>query len=257
MSLIGIAGLAGSGKDTVADILVRDHGFAKVALADPIKRAVKELFAFTVEQLWGPSSARNAPDKRYPREHGPWTEDGKCMCCGVPNEPDIVHVQCYLTPRHALQQLGTEWGRRCYPNVWVDYTLRVANALLADVVGGRAHDYDKYRKQNYHPQVGLFDRAGNDDEASHGDRINGVVISDVRFHNEVAAIRSKQGQTWLTSYGSGIAGVVGQHESEIHIANLIVDAEVPPSPLEDLPAVVARILEEHPGPFGCSRGPGP
>ena len=116
--IIGLLGVAGSGKDTVADIFVRDHNFVKVAFADPLKRICKDVFAFTDEQLWGPSEKRNAPDERYLRRK-------------IENE-FLDHIgDEYLTPRFALQQLGSEWGRNCYPNVWVDYALRVAKTLLA------------------------------------------------------------------------------------------------------------------------------
>ncbi|HVH53398.1 MAG TPA: hypothetical protein VNA32_04620 [Actinomycetota bacterium] len=43
MIVIGLSGYAGSGKTTVADILVRDHGFTKMSFADPIKRMVRAL----------------------------------------------------------------------------------------------------------------------------------------------------------------------------------------------------------------------
>jgi len=42
--LVGICGKAGSGKDTIGDYLVSSHGFKKIALADPIKRLVKDVF---------------------------------------------------------------------------------------------------------------------------------------------------------------------------------------------------------------------
>jgi len=47
--IIGVAGNAGSGKDTVADHLVKHHGFVKVALADPLKRICREVFDFSEE----------------------------------------------------------------------------------------------------------------------------------------------------------------------------------------------------------------
>jgi hypothetical protein len=43
--LVGICGKAGAGKDTIGDYLVEKHDFKKIALADPIKRLVKDVFA--------------------------------------------------------------------------------------------------------------------------------------------------------------------------------------------------------------------
>jgi hypothetical protein len=42
--VIGMIGKAGSGKDTVADHLVRKYVFRKIALADPLKKAVQIIF---------------------------------------------------------------------------------------------------------------------------------------------------------------------------------------------------------------------
>lgn len=42
-----------SGKDTVADYLVENHGFIKLAIADPLKIACRAIFSFTEEQLYG------------------------------------------------------------------------------------------------------------------------------------------------------------------------------------------------------------
>ena len=42
--LIGICGLIGSGKGTVADILVRDFKFKKISFADKLKDTVAHLF---------------------------------------------------------------------------------------------------------------------------------------------------------------------------------------------------------------------
>lgn len=105
--MIVIAGKAGSGKDTLADYLCAKHGYQKVALADPMKEFCQKLFGWTAEQLWGHSSLRNQEDPRW---------DG-------------------LTPREALQWLGTEWGRKCHPDVWVSYLLRTApdRCVVSDI----------------------------------------------------------------------------------------------------------------------------
>jgi len=42
--LVGICGKAGSGKDTIGDHFIKKYGFKKIALADPIKRLVQDVF---------------------------------------------------------------------------------------------------------------------------------------------------------------------------------------------------------------------
>jgi len=191
--IIALSGLSGTGKDTAADILVRNHGFVKVSLADPIKRICRDVFDFTDDQLWGPSESRNAPDKRYPRKHGPWKSvvaqrESKCACCGKEEgRPLLVDIEsgyvqkrdsiplCHLTPRHALQKLGTEWGRGCYDDIWVEYAVRVAKELLS----------------GYHPEGYATYDAKSGLEHSHADdpKYRGVVISDVRFRNEISGLK--------------------------------------------------------------------
>lgn len=100
--IVGITGRAGSGKDTVADVLVKEQGFMRVSLADPLKRFCSEVFGWSLAAdgpLHGPSHLRNRPDARWGG----------------------------LTPRHALQTLGTEWGRTMHPDVWIAYALRVCS----------------------------------------------------------------------------------------------------------------------------------
>lgn len=67
--LIGLGYKKGSGKDTVADYLVRMKGAKKMAFADSLKGACRELFSFTEEQLYG--SRKEAIDEYWgfsPRE---------------------------------------------------------------------------------------------------------------------------------------------------------------------------------------------
>ena len=255
MNLLGIVGRAGSGKDTVADILVRDHGFVKVACADPLKRICRDTYGFTDSQLWGPSMERNKLDLRYPREHTS-TLGGYCDCCGIDLrlEREAAETQCYLTARHALQQLGTEWGRRCYNNTWIDYAIRVASFLLSGEMKTSAPPLIP----TYYPQTGSEWRSIRSERTFSGevrgeihwargerpDRVTtGVVISDVRFPNEVDAIRAVRGRLWKTVHGGGLCGPAGEHESESHIDKLDVNVVVPDSPLEALPSIVADMLK--------------
>jgi hypothetical protein len=188
--IIGVCGPASSGKDTGAERFIKEHGFVRVAFADPLKRYARDMFDFTDEQLWGPSEMRNMPDKRYPREHT-WKElenDSNhhyaCACCGQKTTkrrveddvfiPDPYGIeQCYLTCRYALQLLGTEYGRHCYPDIWVDYAIRIANSLK----GGGCY-YDMKSGLSY---VSYVDGPGVLAKTN-------VVISDVRFINEIRGI---------------------------------------------------------------------
>jgi hypothetical protein len=179
--IIGISGQAGSGKDVVASDLVKNHRFVQVALADPVKRAARHVYDFSVEQLWGPSPKRAEPDTRYPREHGPWTEDDKCLCCGVAWGQEAKKKQCYLTPRFAIQTLGTEWGRGCYLDTWVDYTIRTAKRLLGP----------QGEELRYDPVDGIIEAPLRERW-----RAQGVVVSDIRFRNELDAIRAAGSKLW-------------------------------------------------------------
>lgn len=160
-----MSGLAGTGKSKIADVLVKNHGFVAVAFADPLKRIAKDIYDFTDEQLWGESSKRSEPDKRYPREHtfNHTPPNSQCRCCGSYIGDD---VQCYLTVRYAIQELGTSWGRGCYESTWTDYAIRVAENLMN---GYYAYD----AKVGLRLVLGRF--------------VRGVVLTDARFRNELEA----------------------------------------------------------------------
>lgn len=205
--IIGICGLSGSGKSAVGDVFVQHHEATVMLFADEMKRICKKLFQFTEEQLWGPSEERNKPDKRYPREHtwsyGRENPQGssqvtvECLCCGWKTRDKFINQvkdktrdapQCYLTPRYALQTLGTEWGRGCYPPVWAESTIRDAQGLLRSAyIYHRAHGLiptsDEYLRQKLRvgPEVTIKSPAM-------------VVIADVRFKNEVAALKKAGGK---------------------------------------------------------------
>lgn len=52
MKLIGITGLARSGKDTVARYLWAEYAYTTIAFADPLKLATQHIFGLTDEQTW-------------------------------------------------------------------------------------------------------------------------------------------------------------------------------------------------------------
>jgi hypothetical protein len=188
MLIVGILGPAGSGKDTMADELMNQHDFVKVAMADPLKRICREVYDFSDTQLWGPSQERNKEDKRYLRSEKVTSQKGCCV--GVEQE--------FLTPRMALQTLGTEWGRAMYPGTWVDYALRVIQQLK-----GGHYSYDQ--------KNGLVEQPGHEGAPS------GVAIPDVRFQNEIDAIHKAGGyvvRIRRPGKGGDVKGGVAGHASE-------------------------------------------
>ncbi len=84
--IITLTGPAGAGKDTVADYLVKNHGFVKVSWATPLKRALASM---------GFPEPANREDKEKLIEGYPFSW------------------------RQAAQRLGTEFGRALDPDIWV------------------------------------------------------------------------------------------------------------------------------------------
>jgi hypothetical protein len=114
-----------------------------------------------------------------------------------------------LTPRFALQQLGTNWGRACYDNTWVDYAITTANKLL------RLSGVLRSVYFNYDVKKGLYTT-----NTPQGPKPNGVVISDVRFKNEIDAIRAAGGVLIRMLRGTGLSGQAGTHVSETQMGEI-------------------------------------
>lgn len=98
--IIGVLGFAGSGKGTVADILV-GKGFRKESFASPVKDAVAAIFGWERVLLEGETAEsrafREAPDEWWSKVLGK-----------------------EITPRYMLQLMGTEAGRNVFhQDIWI------------------------------------------------------------------------------------------------------------------------------------------
>ncbi len=142
-AVVAFTGAAGAGKSTATHHLVDHLGYKLVKFAGPLKDMMRAI-GLTEEEIEG--SLKELPSG---------TLLGK-------------------TPRHAMQTLGTEWGRNSIgEDLWISLWRRRVEATLAE--GCR------------------------------------VVVDDCRFPNEAAAIRKFGGNIYLLV---GRGGIAGNHASE-------------------------------------------
>jgi hypothetical protein len=100
--IIGICGLIGAGKDTIADYLVNIHQFRRESFANTLKDAVSAVFGWDRELLEG----RTKQSREWREQVDPWWAERL-------NMPD-------LTPRWVLQYWGTEVARKAFhDDIWI------------------------------------------------------------------------------------------------------------------------------------------
>jgi hypothetical protein len=211
--LIGITGLAGSGKDTVARMIQHTlPGTEIVSFATPLKEFAEAIFLFPHDWLYGGSELRSRV--LVPQSVDYWTG---CLgrfwnlagafhrewleACGRPAGVggsafvdwfDRIRHECEadpskLNPRHVLQQLGSDFGRvHIDQDVW-------AKVAFQRMDRGSAPVY---------------------------------VIPDVRFDNEAQAVLARRGQVWAV-IRTRPAGKLDAHMSERGIDPKFVTSTFP------------------------------
>lgn len=172
---VALCGPIGSGKTAVAEYLAVRHDYRPCKFAGPLK-AMLQTLGLEKEHLEGHS--KEAP----------------CDLLGG------------LTPRHAMQTLGTEWGRGCMgPDFWVRMWERQARWRM------------KFEER--------------------------IVADDARFPNEVEAVRSLGGVALLIRRPG--TSPVALHESERRFSELAgTKLVVNDGTLEELYARVDEALAE-------------
>lgn len=122
MIIIGLTGFSGSGKDTVADALVEEHGFVKMSFAAPLKAMLRRLDPIIGHDLYA-------------------------GCCADCNDADVTEVRMSDALKFGFddeslkeslwaeevrglwERLGTEVMRSEDPDYWID---RAFDSIPAD-----------------------------------------------------------------------------------------------------------------------------
>ncbi len=226
--VIGITGLAGSGKDTVA-MMIRNAipEVETISFAKPLKEFAEAIFLFPTMWLYGASDYRNlvlTPDSLALHKdqrgtaytywsnclarfwalggafHREWLEacgrtvGGSNGASAFVDWFDSIRRECErdpskLTPRHVLQQLGSDFGRKhIHPDVWSNVAWHRINKSTGRV----------------------------------------FVIPDVRFDNEAQPILNAGGQVWhVVRHQTKTGRLSATHVSEKGIDHKFVTATFP------------------------------
>ena len=154
--IVGFMGAAGSGKSSAASFVAQQYGFTQYSMAQPLKSMIRMLL---IEAAYSHMEAHNRMMDRTWKEAPMEELSGKTL-------------------RHAMQTLGTEWGRtQMHPDFWVNFfKMRL----------------DRFPYNNF-------------------------VLDDIRFQNEADFIKAQGGLTigiYRPDGGAKLGALEAKHVSE-------------------------------------------
>lgn len=191
MILLGLAGRAGSGKDSVADYLAARYGFIKFSFSDALYREITTAFGLPDDSLLRDRATKEVETPLLAMENCA-DDEFVDMVRGM-FAPEDHTVRTPYSPRQILQWWGTEFRRAQDPDYWV--------ARAVDWLA-RVHAHPKYPE--HIPQL--------------------FVNTSVRFENEREWIHQLGGNVWHL-HRENLALVAG-HVSETPLPVLEGEREI-------------------------------
>jgi adenylate kinase family enzyme len=220
LQIIGLTGLAGSGKDTVADILVSHLGFVKLAFADGLRHEIRQAFGVS------PDTFTDRETKELPTNRLALKFCKKSEFILYLNSQKLLKTEskellghtgqviaatglyiteaemlAYRSPRQIMQWWGTEYRRSQDPSYW----LKSMGRAIAN--------------------MSMFS--------------NRIVITDTRFDNEAEFLKELSKSTdiqsnlqiWRIGGGGGAPikaadSALSEHASEGGISSQYIDANI-------------------------------
>lgn len=195
--IVGLTGPARCGKNTIADHLVADHGFTRIAFSDALYKEVAEAFDMP-EEVLRDEATKDAPQEAlafaHCRDEGFVRAMYRVFGDLIPEDDtgDGDNEFCRAqSPRSILQWWGTEYRRAQDPGYWVKRCAEQMCRITGD--GGDIHEAK-------------------------------VAVDGVRFPNEEAFLRSLPGfEMWHIARRD--APQVAGHVSEVEQKRITVDVE--------------------------------
>lgn len=190
--VIGLAGRKGAGKTTLSELLLTSVfalsggklAAGPIAFAEPLKHMTATLLL----------------SAGIRKEALPQYLEG-----GLKEKP-IGGSLGGITPRHIMQTLGTEWGRSISSNLWVD--------IAEGRIKGNIDEYNAYQEWTKR----------NNESSERAPARPVVIVTDVRFPNEIEMIRKLGGKVFWISRAEGEAR--DGHASEMSISISDCDAKI-------------------------------
>jgi len=165
MKLIGLAGPAGVGKDTIADYLVATHGFTKFSFSDALYEEVAAAFGIDKAALYV-RETKEQPMEALQYFYCENMDFKDVMWDQLRTAGAKYPMDVWCSPRQVLQWWGTEYRRKQDPEYWIKQAAMVVEAYLRNA----AASPDVFR--------------------------GGMVNCSVRFPNERVFVEQYNGEVW-------------------------------------------------------------
>lgn len=204
MKIIGLAGRAGCGKDTIADYLVEKYGFLKFSFSDALYDEVQKAYDLWDQSLLRDRETKDTPTPRLARWACSDLEFDKLL----QRHGELTDKP--LSPRKILQLWGTEYRRTQDPDYWLKKAALFVDASREYKVPGIVNTSVRYPNEQkfiheldgtiwhvHRKDLPPMDNAGHSSEIP----LPFVFGRDKELHNNSTIARLRTGVSLLYGYG--------------------------------------------------------
>ena len=126
MIILGLAGQAGAGKDTVADYLVSNYGFMRFAFSDCLYFEVQQAYNLPNQDLLRNRDTKDTAQSELALDNCSDSDFAAVATQVMDDAHRAANINLYLlpskvplSPRQVLQWWGTDYRRAQKPNYWL------------------------------------------------------------------------------------------------------------------------------------------